>query len=271
MIAKGAILKGMNFIGSPSLGSIGDLKLWLDFRKATETVLDGSDVRLETWTDLRSDLLYRRNTLVQRPLVVSSGLACKVNTENNVMIRPVAVPDLSFLHNGTPHLISMVVIYDNPENLGAPNGISFSTGQNATTPNGQGIGFVIQPSNRLQITRYGDASATAIHNHITAVDTVPENSSNQLLLSAIYYGNGLSNNSKLWIGGSSYTATLTGTLSSAAATRSTATIRGLTSSRLKLITAYNLSGNSVSEIDAFYSNFISTLKLDSEYSSVITS
>jgi hypothetical protein len=272
MIITGINIKGINYLGAPTLGSIGDLKLWLEFRKAAETVVDGaSDLRLSTWTDLRSDLLFRANTSAQRPFVLSNGFSCKISSENNVIIRPSITPDLSFLHDGTPNLFSFVLVYNNPSNLAAPNGITFSTGFISAT-NGQGFSFGIIPGqNRLALNKYGDASATPLQNHPTPIDSLPEDASNQLLVSAIYYGNGLSNNSKIWIGGTSYSETKSTDLTTTAApTRATLTIRGLTDSRLKLITAYNLSGKSVAEIDLFYTSFISTLKLDPEYANVIT-
>jgi hypothetical protein len=269
MIVRGSILKGMNSLGAPSLASIGDMRLWIDFRKAVNSIDVSGDLRVEDVTDLRSDLLLRRLTVGTRPLLQSDGFAVKLVTENNTLQKTASLPALACLHDGTPHLLSMIIKYDNPSNVGG-GVLGFQTGINVAS-GGQGISFFVSGiTNRITCIRYTDNSATPVHNHAPASNTLPKSPTDQLLVSAIYYGNGLSNNSKIWIGGTAYTATVTGTLSSLAPNRASLTVRDILPLRIQLITAYSLEGKSVSEIDAFYTNFITTLKKDDYYTSVIT-
>jgi hypothetical protein len=270
MILRGSILKGLNFIGRPSLSSIGNLVYHFDYRFAN-VIQDYSGVnRITEWTSLTGDAnLTRSTTSTARPRTYVDGFGSDfgVNENNNLFTNAILFDKYLPLHDSTPHMIWSVQYYDNPSNVSSGTEII----KTIPTVGGQaGFRLTILPANN-QMRHEFASNAGALQAYTSPSNSLPETQVS--IFVCILYGTG-SNNWKTIINSTSYTATRSPTWG----TNNPIILQLLTKSaaanspniRLKSTGAYNLSGKSVSEIDSLVTTFYSVLKSDLEYASLTT-
>jgi hypothetical protein len=174
------------------------------------------------------------------------------------------------LHKGNPYLIMAVV-----KPIVMSSSLNFFGTEISNSPTTAGLRFRVDGTNtRVQLAVFNDSPISVI-NVNTGTGTIATGSF--YFIAAQYYGSGTgSNNLKIWINNTQYTFTAnptfgTGPCNSLSAWRGSGGAAGSAFEfSQKLALAYDLTGKSIAEIDAFRTLAISTLKNDPEYASLTT-
>jgi len=266
---SGGSVKGLSFPGSKTLASVGDQLFWFDYRSLVE--LENTDKMLR-WGDLGKYGLNLTKSFGggdTRPIFYTGEGVGYNDSATSYSLYPVAGPNLSkfnIFHNGTPHIIYVVAKVK--FKTGAGNAQFGSLVTYLANPN-TGAGFRIDSLNR-RIRRFFENGTTeqsfSTGNNIFSDDTYT-------LFKFIHYGTGFSNNVKLQAAATSslYSQTITLTTNNYTTVRFLYNITsGGFDVRVKMMTAYDLTGKTVSDINDFDTAFVSTLKQDSEYSGLTT-
>lgn len=259
MIIAGHSIKGHTHIGKSTIESIGAVIFHYDYR--FNAVI--SSGRVSSWGDLGPHGINLTAEGFRRLYSSADGFGDGGNAVTVLMTAAFKTP-LNILHNGSPYLWFAVVNF--PAAPTALARMSF-TSMPASTP-----GQVMEIVNTTGVFRctVQDASDTAIITSSTAAIPTNEN----ILLMRQYYGSGTgSNNAKSWVKSTLTQATSNPTFSSA---NCGPLLLGKGSAgsgdnwKIKTVGAYDLTGKSSAQIDTFRDLFITTLKSDTEYSSLVT-
>lgn len=275
MIVSGYEVSGYNFRGKATLGSIGELISWHDWRYGRTDGVFSSITRAVTLNDLSQNNFLLDGVSVSasntRPMVLSDGLGMDnaIATKNATTFRRLGTNSkYEILHKGNPFLIMAVI---------KPIVVSSVVNIFATTISSPKAGFrlrLLNTNSRVDCSWFNDAG-TGISTSQTAVNSIVTGSF--YFICAQYYGSGTgSNNFKIWINNTQYTFTVnptfgTGPCDGLFAWQGAGGLASLAYEySQKLAVAYNLTGKSTAQIDAFRALAISTLKQDSEYSGLTT-
>lgn len=257
MILSGCKISGYNYLGKPTLASLGSLIFHWDYRLSIELKPTGS---------LRSlgDQSVNGFNLSGLSKLYEDGIGTIGTTSG---AKGQVKPPLKALHDGTPHFLFAVLRYDNPSNVGASGTFIVQTGLVSV---GAGITFSISAAGNQVQHLFRDDSGANISSQLTGVNTMPEDSNFRLVTFTLYGPTG-ANNSRITIADQSYLATRELSFGTNDASMLSAFRFGVTDiTRIKTIGAYNLSGKSPSQIDQFVAMFNQVLKQDTEYASLIT-
>jgi hypothetical protein len=268
MILSGLKVSGYNYIGRPTLATIGNPAYWFDYRFNLVTQTYSSVLRANSLGDLSTNSLLLQSTPVsantRRPVVFSDGLGMDAANLAITAFSGAAGGKLDFIHKGAPHLLMCVIK------------ITGTTGNNISFPSigtAPGFGFRIAnfPNPLLSAITFNDAGSN-IGAQNTAANSIPLDEF--ILVHRLYYGSGTgSNNTKMWIKDSQSTFTFNPTFGTNTASPdkiSAWNSNGSVDYRMKMCIGYDLTGKSIAECDAFRTLAVNTLKSDLEYSSLVT-
>jgi hypothetical protein len=266
MILSGLKVSGYNYIGRPTLATIGNPAYWFDYRFNLVTQTYSGVLRANSLGDLSINSLLLQSIPVssntRRPKVYSDGIG---HDDNLTAFRGSANSNLNFLLQGKAHLIISVF------KLNAVGGNTLSLFSSGRTGSASYL-FIVNPTSgdqRLFVRCNNDAGSTLFTNQ-TPIESLPLDEF--CFIATLYYGGGTgSNNRKIWIKNSQYTFTSNPTYGTGDPdTFTVINSNGTVNYKLKMGVGYNLDGKSISECDAFFTLAVNTLKSDSEYSSLVT-
>lgn len=275
MILNGYKVYGYNYLGEPTLGSIGELIQWHDWRFGRVDGTFSGATRAFTLNDLSQNGFLLEGSSTgggnTRPMVLADGLGMDdtIATKAAANFRKLGTNSkYEVFHKGNPFLIMCVV---------KPIVISSNLNFFATSLAGTKAGFRMRfttTNSRLELLVWDD-SGTSLGVNQTAVNSIV--AGNTYFICAQYYGSGTgSNNLKMWINNTQYTFTYNPTFGTGPCDGLYAWqgAGGIAANAYefsqKLAVSYNLTGKSTVQIDAFRALAITTLKQDSEYSSLVT-
>jgi hypothetical protein len=278
MILSGLKISGYNYIGRTTLSTIATPICWYDWRFGrTDGVVVGGALRVASLADLSPNnfLLEANVGTSNKPMILSDGIGMDdtIGTKNAAIFRKLGTnPKYETLHKGNPFLIMAVI-----KPIVFSSFVNLLGTQISSTVSSAGLRFRIDGSggnNRLQLSIHNDAG-TGVINVNTGTGTISTGSF--YFIAAQYYGSGSgSNNLKIWINNTQYTFTANPTFGTGACPLLAIAhgAGGLASNAFefsqKFAIAYDLTGKSTAEIDAFRILAINTLKSDLEYSSLVT-
>lgn len=260
MIVSGGKIQGMTHVGKSTLETIGTVIFHYDYR-FNANIVSG---RVTSWGDLGPNQFTLTAEGFRQFYSASDGFGDGGNGVT-VQMSSVYKTALKKLHDGSPFLWFAVVSFpaapDSLTNLTITSQDTGKAGQQFAIVNSTGVfRCVVQNS-----------SDTAIINNSSAA--IP--TSEFILLMRVYYGSGTgSNNTKTYVKSTLSTFTNNPTFSSGDS--SARLIIGKNNAgvgddwKLKTVGCYDLTGKTTGQIDSFQSLFITTLKTDSEYSSLVT-
>lgn len=276
MTLTGLKLSGYSYNGLPTLSTIGNPICWYDWRfgRVDYGILSGA-LRIQSLSDQSPNnfLLEANIGTTNRPMILSDGIGmdATIGTKNSATIKR-SGSDLKYeaLHKGNPFLIMTVV-----KPIVQSTSVNIFATQISNSPTSAGVRLRLDGANtRVQFSMHNDAG-TFITNVNTGVGTISTGSF--YFIAVQYYGSGTgSNNLKIWINSTQYTFTTnptfgTGTCPLLAISHgSGGAAAGAYEFSQKFAIAYDLTGKTSAQIDAFTALAISTLKTDSEYSGLIT-
>jgi hypothetical protein len=255
---EGFEINGWSYIGKPNLQSIGELIFLYDYRTAEK-----SGGRVHRWNDLGPNGLDLTAESFRRFYDDTDGFGDDANGVTVQMTAPFK-PVLNKLHLGNPFLFFAVVNFP-----AAPTSLN-RLAITSTPTNTPGQEFAIINTTGVFRSVVQNDSDTAIVNNSSAA--IPTNEF--ILLMRYYYGSGTgANNTKTVV--KNVTSTFTNNPTFGTANCSNLIVgKGSAGSgdnyRIKTIGAYDLTGKTTGQVDSFVTLFISTLKSDSEYSSLVT-
>jgi hypothetical protein len=259
MILSGHKLYGYEYIGVPNLQTIGTLIFHYDYRRGA--TIEGG--RVSAWRDLGPNSLTLTAESFRRFYDDTDGFGDDANAVT-VQMRASFKPALNKLHLGNPFLFFAVVNF--PAAPSALNRLAF-TSQPANTA-GQEFA-IINTTGVFRCVVQNDSDTAIVNNSSAAIPT-----NEFILLMRYYYGSGTgSNNTKTVVKSTTSTFTSNPTFGTG---NCSDLIIGKNSAgtgdnyRIKTIGAYDLTGKNSSQVDSFVATFISTLKSDPEYSSLVT-
>jgi hypothetical protein len=267
MRLSGANIKGYKYVGQPTLGTIGQQIFWYDYRFNYDTFLVGADTKIFNWRSLAvsgTPLNGGTNKLY----FYSDGFGY-VNGGLASANQGLAFTELNQFHKGTDGWMWAGVVKGD-----YTSATTTSSSLIINTLGSSGPGFLVRLTNygsnpfiRFQI--FNDAGTQVITNSTTA-NSFPL--SRFVPVVVIFYGDAAASNYKVIIEGTSYSFSNTPTYGTAAAQfiRLGLAVLTVNDYRNKMQVAYNLAGKSRAQIDAFVTNFYTTLKADSEYSALTT-
>jgi hypothetical protein len=268
MDSKGFDAKGFDFVGQPTLGTIGNLVFRYDYRFGLTTQLISGQNRILTLADLGPNGLDLQALSARQPRLFSDGIGT-IGSSCELRYLGDRLDLLTPLHNGTPHFFYTVLQCDNPTNAAQQSQVLVTS--NTGKPGTQFLVDTSGSNNRFGQGYQNNAGAGA-GQQLTAIGTLPEDSTFRLI-TFTWYGNGGSNNSRITIGNQSYSASRNLTLGTDNPNRFL--VFNMTNAtqdivRFKTCGAYILAGKSIAQIDAFVTTFHQTLKRDSEYANLLT-
>jgi hypothetical protein len=262
MILSGAKLSGVNYIGTPSLNTIGTPAWYFDYRFNRTSQLYSGIERVNSLGDLSPSQIVLQSGPVssntRRPKVFSDSIGMDDNITNFSGSNFSGRAD--FVVRGAPCLMMAVVSI----NDAIGNTINFPGSSGSPSFN-----FRVEISNmRLSCVFVNDAGSN-IGNNVTPVSSIPLNEF--ILVQRLYYGSGTgSNNLKMIIKNSVTTLTYNPTFASNSLGTFNFSSNGTVDHRFKMSIGYDLTGKSPAQCDAFQALAVATLKADPEYASLVT-
>jgi hypothetical protein len=264
MIVRGAIFRGLNFIGKRTLASIGKLIFWYDYRLAV--TLDSSD-NVISLDDLSPNSL---NLFPERNDTKLSKNTNGIGTTNPSVIkrmRFILKNAINVLHNGNAWAYFLVGKWDKTTSPFLIFDAIFTGALGSQT----GMYIRIETSVMRVENRIVNGSGTILFSTVTPVDSIPDNS--EFFLEIVFYGTGVTNGFRIRINGvtvhqSTRTSSSWATGPSSVNTMYASNSGSNGSAFIKTHFAYDLTGKTQTEINSLVGEARAKLKEDSEYSSI---
>ncbi|MBL6448581.1 hypothetical protein JMN32_19880 [Fulvivirga sp. 29W222] len=267
MIISASKVQGYNYSATPDMSTIGKLITWYDYRNGLNQADFSGTQRAISLADGSSNQ-YQLNSPsvsnnVRRPIVYADAIG---NIGNITSFTAAPSAAINKLHNGSAFLIMTVISLN--DTIGTV--LSFPLSSAIGKP---GINFGITPSTRRLRCLWQNDAGTNIGGFNNSADDNIIPLEEFVLIQLMYYGSGTgTNNLKYYVKSTAKSITFNPTFGSGQAS-SIACFNsiGNVEFKAKMQAIYDLSGKSIAECDAFRTLAVNTLKLDSEYSSLITS
>lgn len=267
MKAAGHKIQGFTFNGRTTLQSIGKSIFHFDYRSNIVTGSYSGYDKIVTMGDISPSNIVMQTSSVssntRRPVLMSDGWGMPTAAVNiSSMTASNALKKLNLIHLGSPHLISFVV--DLRDAVGTALYCGGLTGITS------GYSFFVDPDDRRITSRVYNDAGTAVVNRVGSVNSVPLDQI--IVVTKLYYGSGTgSNNHKIWIDNSLTQYTDNPTFGTATPDQVLHfSSNGTVEYAQKMSIAYDLTGKTTAQCDAFATLFFQTLKEDSEYASLTT-
>lgn len=267
---SGHKVTGYKYVGLPNLATIGTQIFWYDYRYNYDIIVQSSRDRVRSWRSLGTT-----GTPLDVPNSVylysySNGFGYVNGDTGSPRNRGNIFPLLNRFHTGgNAWLFGCVVRFDYTSASSTSSSTIISTGGSSTKP-GIAVQIINADTPRIRV-QINDAANNVIVNWATTLNSFP--TGRHVPVAIYYYGDSSASNYNMYIEGTLYSFSA-GSPSYSGADCNQWNVGGLGIARndfkLKLLVGYDLSGKNRTQVDSFVTNFFTTLKNDSEYSSLTT-
>jgi hypothetical protein len=264
----GKKVSGYKVLTKATLGSIGSMLFWYDYRYNYDIVTLSGINRVKNWRSLsKGNSITNQNANLL--YIKSEGFgyyASDASTNAHGVAKPMW-PELNKLHNGSPFILSFVIRARNSSGVtsNASVFVTYSTVRDKP-------GILVRLNFLAQSVQLTVRNATAnLFSDTTTAGTFPLDE--DVLVTVIFYGDTSAGNYvvKYKAFSQAFSRNVTHISSDCDQFNILIPVSIENDIMSKLFVAYDMTGKNRTQIDAFYSTFVTTLKEDSEYTSLVTS